>query len=113
MYTTPVAINDASFDAEVLKSDLLTITDFWAEWCGPCKMIAPHLEAIAAENDQVKVCKLDIDENPITTSTYGVLSIPTLILFKNGQEVERIVGAVPRSEIEARIKPYLVVDPYQ
>lgn len=110
----PVAVTDNSFDAEVLKSDLIVITDFWAEWCGPCKAIAPHLEAIASEySSQVKVVKLDIDENPDTTSRYGVLSIPTLLMFKNGQEIARLVGMKPKNAIVKAFEPFLVVDEYQ
>ncbi|MFQ5576748.1 MAG: thioredoxin [Anaerolineae bacterium] len=107
--TEPVHVTDASFDAEVLKSDLPVITDFWAEWCGPCRAIAPHLNEIAAEYAaRVKVAKLNIDQSPNTTSTYGVLSIPTLIVFKNGRPVERIVGAAPKQNIEAAIAPHLL-----
>ncbi len=103
-----VSVTDASFDAEVLKSDLLVVTDFWAEWCGPCRMIAPFLDQIAEEyGDQVKVVKLDIDANPNITSNYSVLSIPTVILFKNGQPVERITGAAPKKKFVNAIKPYL------
>lgn len=103
-----VNVTDDSFDAEVLKSDLLVVTDFWAEWCGPCRMIASFLEEIAQEyEDQLKVVKLDIDANPNVTSKYEVLSIPTVMLFKNGQPVERIIGAAPKQKFVDAIKPYL------
>ena len=104
---TPVDVVDTSFDAEVLKCDIPVLADFWAEWCGPCKMIAPHVEAIAAEyDDQIKVVRLDIDENPTVASQYSILSIPTLVLFKFGQPVERIIGAVSKEAILNKIKPH-------
>jgi len=103
----PVTVTDASFDAEVLKSDLIVVTDFWAEWCGPCRVIAPFLDQIADEfANQVKVAKLDIDANPTVTSNYGVLSLPTVIVFKNGQPVERITGAASKQKFVDALKPY-------
>lgn len=106
--SNPIHVTDANFDAEVLKSDLVVITDFWAEWSRPCKQIAPYLEAIAQEyNNKVKVAKLDIDANPNATATYNVLNMPTLIVFKNGQPVERLVGTIAKNKIEKTIKPYL------
>jgi thioredoxin 1 len=94
MTNTPVAVSDASFSSTVLSSDKPVLVDFWATWCGPCKMVAPVLEEIAGEKgDQLTVAKLDVDANPETARDFQVSSIPTLILFKDGQPVKRIVGA--------------------
>jgi thioredoxin 1 len=104
----PVHITDSSFDAEVLKSDVPVLTDFWAEWCGPCKVIAPILEQIAEEYDgRIKITKIDVDQHNHTAIQHGVQSIPTLILFKNGQTVERLVGSMPKDKLLARILPHL------
>lgn len=104
----PIQVTDDTFDQEVLQSDLPTLTDFWAVWCGPCRMIAPILEDMAEEYDgKIKITKLDVDHNPSTAMRYGVQGIPTLILFKNGQEVERIVGAMPKQRLVDRIKVHL------
>jgi len=104
----PVAVTDETFEAEVLQATLPVLTDFWANWCAPCHMIAPILEEIAAEYaGKLKVAKLDVDSNPRTTLQYGVMSIPTLILFKDGQAVERLVGAMPKKNLLARITPHL------
>ena len=93
MAPKPFITTDLTFDSEVLKSDVPVLVDFWATWCGPCKMIAPVLMEIAGEKDgQLKIAKLDVDQNPETAQKFGVMSIPTLLLFKNGQEVSRIVG---------------------
>lgn len=97
---TPVHITDHTFDKEVLKADLPVLTDFWAEWCGPCRSIAPILEEIADEYDgKLKIVKLDVDENKQMAMRYGVQGIPTLMLFKNGQLVERLVGAIPKEQL--------------
>ena len=94
-------VTDASFQADVLDSSTPVLLDFWAEWCGPCKMIAPALEEIAAElGDKVTIAKLNIDENPDTPGKYGVRGIPTMLLFKNGQPVAQKVGAAPRGQIQ-------------
>jgi thioredoxin 1 len=94
-------VTDQSFEADVLKSGKPVLVDFWAEWCGPCKMIAPALEEIAgALGDQVDIVKLNIDENPDTPGKYGVRGIPTMLLFKDGQAVAQKVGAAPRSHIQ-------------
>ncbi len=95
------AVSDASFDADVLASAEPVVVDFWAEWCGPCKMIAQHLDEISKELDgQVKIVKLNFDENQQTAINYGVRSIPTLIMFKNGEAVDMKVGASPKSDLQ-------------
>lgn len=97
----PVSIDDASFEQEVLKSEQVVLVDFWAEWCGPCRMIAPVLEQVATSmQDKVKVVKMNVDENPSTPSQYGIRSIPTLILFKNGKAVSTKVGPLPKNKLE-------------
>jgi thioredoxin 1 len=94
-------VSDATFEAEVLKAAQPVVVDFWAEWCGPCRMIAPALEEIAgAMNGKVKIVKLNVDENPRTAEKYGIMSIPTLMLFKNGELASRQVGAAPRQKLE-------------
>ena len=104
----PTAVTDDTFEDVVLMAELPTVVDFWAVWCGPCKMIAPVLEEIAEEYDgQLQVVKLDVDHNTQSAMHYGVMSIPTLILFKGGQPVERIVGFMPKAKLLAKITPYL------
>jgi thioredoxin 1 len=104
----PVVVTDASFETEVEKSNGVVLVDFWATWCGPCKMIAPIVEQIASEHEgKLTVGKLDVDVNGQTALKYGVMSIPTLILFKNGQPVERIVGCQPKERLMTKIKPHL------
>lgn len=100
-------VTDTNFQAEVIESDVPTLVDFWAPWCGPCRVVAPVLEQIDAERDDVRVVKLNIDENQQTAATFGVMSIPTMILFKAGQPVKKIVGAQPKSRIEAELEPIL------
>ncbi|TAH51906.1 MAG: thioredoxin [Chloroflexota bacterium] len=97
----PVHVSDADFETTVLKSDKPAIVDFWAAWCGPCRMIAPFVEELASEyNGKALVAKLDTDANPMTPTKYGIMGIPTLIFFKDGKEVDRMVG-VPRQPKEA------------
>ena len=95
-----VKATDASFEQEVLKSDTPVLVDFWAEWCGPCKMIGPSLEDISKEmSGKLKIVKVNIDENPMAPTRYGVRSIPTLLLFKNGQVAATKIGALPKSKL--------------
>ena len=94
-------VSDATFETEVLKASEPVVVDFWAEWCGPCRLIAPALEEIAGTmGNKVKVVKLNVDENPATASKYEIMSIPTLMIFKNGQLASRQVGAAPKQKLE-------------
>jgi thioredoxin 1 len=103
----PVEVTDANFD-EVLGNHPLVLVDFWAEWCAPCRMIAPVLEELAQEYEgKLLVAKLDVDENPKTAMRYRVMSIPTVILFKNGQPVEVLVGAQPKRNFQAKLEKHL------
>ena len=95
------AVGDDSFEQDVLKADGPVLVDFWAEWCGPCKMIGPSLEEISEELDGVTIAKLNIDDHPNTPGKYGVRGIPTMILFKDGQPVETKVGAAPKAQIKS------------
>ena len=100
-------VTDASFADDVLLSDKPVVVDFWAEWCGPCKMVAPILEEIAAANDGIIIAKLNVDENPQTSASYGITSIPTLNVYQGGQVVKTIVGAKPKAALLADLAPYL------
>ena len=103
-----VAVTDQSFQTEVLDSTVPVLVDFWAAWCGPCRAVAPMLEEIAAEyNGQLKVVKVDVDESQDVAGRYRIQSIPTLMVFKGGQEVERVIGAVPKPMIIQRVKKHL------
>jgi thioredoxin 1 len=100
-------VTDASFQADVIESDTPVLVDFWAPWCGPCRVVAPVLEEIAGERDDLRIVKLNIDENQQTAASFEVLSIPTMILFKNGQPAKKIIGAYPKKKLEAELEPVL------
>ena len=100
-------VTDASWSDDVLMSDKPVIVDFWAEWCGPCKMIAPILEEIAGQNEGIVIAKLNVDENPQTAASYGITSIPTMHVYKGGEIVKTIIGAKPKAALLADLAPYL------
>ena len=100
-----VEVNDSNFEEKVLKSDKPVIVDFWAEWCGPCRMIGPIVEELSEDyKDQVLCTKLDVDSNPGVASKYGIRNIPTILFFKDGEIVDKQVGAVPKSNLEEKLK---------
>ncbi|MBD2181745.1 MULTISPECIES: thioredoxin [Oscillatoriophycideae] len=101
-------VTDATFEQEVIQSEIPVLVDFWAPWCGPCRMVAPVVDEIADQyKDQVKVVKLNTDENPNVASKYGIRSIPTLMIFKGGQRVDMVVGAVPKTTLSNTLEKYL------
>ena len=101
-------VTDETFEADVLKNDKPVLVDYWAEWCGPCKMVAPVLDAIAEEHgDKLDIVKLNVDENPVITQRYGILNIPTLGVFKNGEVVKELVGARPKSALLRELADFL------
>jgi thioredoxin 1 len=100
-------VTDNNFQAEVLESDTPVLVDFWAPWCGPCRIIAPSLEELNDEIDNLRVVKLNVDENQQTAAQYDVMSIPTLIVFKNGQPAKKIIGAMPKKRLQQELEPAL------
>jgi thioredoxin 1 len=108
MAGTVSEVTDNNFQAEVIESEVPVLVDFWAPWCGPCRMVAPVVEEIANERaEQLKVVKLNIDENQQTAMAFNVMSIPTLILFRNGQAAKTVIGAYPKRKLEAELEPAL------
>jgi thioredoxin 2 len=105
MSSSPVNVTDQTFNQEVLSFSGPVLMDCWAPWCGPCRMVAPVLDQLASEYaGRVKIAKLNVDENPVTASNYGIRNIPTMLIFKNGKEIDRLVGALPKPEIERNIR---------
>ncbi|MGK7889005.1 MAG: thioredoxin [Leptolyngbyaceae cyanobacterium] len=105
---TVTAVTDADFKKEVIESDVPVLVDFWAPWCGPCRMVAPVVEEVANQyGSQVKVVKVNTDENPKVANDYGIRSIPTLMIFKGGQRVDMVVGAVPKTTLSNTLEKYL------
>jgi len=100
-------VTDVNFQAEVLEAADAVLVDFWAPWCGPCRVIAPALEELDGERDDVTIVKLNVDENPVTAARYGVMSIPTMLLFKDGQVAHQIVGALPKHRLLQELEPAL------
>lgn len=104
----PIALTDDTFEEEVLKADQLVLVDFWAPWCGPCKMIGPIVEELADDLDgKMKISKLNVDENGATATKYGVFSIPTLLVFKDGETVERLVGFMPKPKLVEKLNAHM------
>jgi thioredoxin len=100
-------VTDTNFQVEVLEADVAVLVDFWAPWCGPCRIVAPHLEELNAEREDLRVVKLNVDDNPQTAAKYSVMSIPTLLLFKHGQVAHQIIGALPKSRLVQELEPAL------
>lgn len=104
MSKKPIEVNDGNFRREVLKSNVPVLVDFWADWCAPCKMVAPVVEKIAREySEDIKVAKLNVDKNQSTASRYDVMSIPTLVIFENGREKDRVIGYAPKNKLVSKL----------
>jgi thioredoxin len=103
----PLAVTAEAFDRHVGRNDVPVLVDFWAPWCGPCRIIAPHLEELQSEREDIRIVKLNVDENPQTAAQYNVMSIPMLLLFKHGQVAHQIIGAMPKSRLVQEIDPAL------
>ena len=102
-----IDVTDTNFQAEVIESETAVLVDFWAPWCGPCRMVAPVLEEINGEREDLRVVKLNVDDNQQTAAAFEVLSIPTMILFRNGQVAKKVIGAMPKKRLEAELEPAL------
>ena len=102
-----IEVTDSNFQAEVIESETPVLVDFWAPWCGPCRVVAPILEEIASEREDLRIVKLDVDANQQTAAQFGILAIPTMVLFRNGAEAKRIQGAMPKKRLEAELEPAL------
>ena len=107
MATNTVEVTDATFETEVINSDKPVLVDFWAPWCGPCRMVGPVLEEIAGENSGVKIVKVNVDDNQQYAGKLGVFNIPTMIIYKDGEPVDKLVGAMPKQQILDRINPHV------
>jgi thioredoxin 1 len=107
MAGTLTDVTDATFQAEVIESETPVLVDFWAPWCGPCRVVAPVLEEIAGERQDLRIVKLNVDENQQTAANFQVLSIPTMILFRNGEVAKKVIGAYPKKRLEAELEPAL------
>jgi thioredoxin 1 len=102
-----IEVTDTTFQAEVIESDTPVLVDFWAPWCGPCRLVSPILEEINGEREDLRVVKLNVDDNQQTAAAYGIMAIPTMLLFRNGAEAHRIQGAMPKKRLEAELEPAL------
>ena len=100
-------VSDTTFQTEVLESETPVLVDFWAPWCGPCRVVAPVLEEIAGEREDLRIVKVNVDDNQQTAAQFGILAIPTMVLFRNGAEAKRIQGAMPKKRLEAELEPAL------